>query len=210
MKEVYKNMVNCTLCGSNNPGKIDFLCDSCYDQLYVENEEIFMKPINLDHLYAVSSYGGLLKHLIRKFKFHDHRYYAQSFAQLLLNLGMEHDVFSKNQGMIYVPMTKREVEKRGFNQCREIVLEMKKYLPTIPVLELVDKIKETKPQTYLSELDRLENVKGAFQLKGPLPSNVEKILLIDDIYTTGSTLESLAKEIKSKTTVEIIGLVLGH
>ena len=154
----------CTCCGSLEKSEVSYICPHCLDQMHIVNEEIYDKVQALDHLYTVGYHEGLMKTFIHRFKFEDHRYYARSFGELLLACGFHYNLFSKNTGILFVPMTKKEERRRGFHQCKGMVEEMRPYIPTIPVLDVVKKVKETKAQMTLSDMERGDNLIGAFHL----------------------------------------------
>lgn len=93
----------------------------------------------------------------------------------------------------YVPMFKKKQRYRGFNQS-EIIAKKIGELFNLEVIELLEKNRETESQTKLDKEQRLENVKNAFVGAGfPRPENV---LLVDDIFTTGATLNECKKILK--------------
>ena len=97
--------------------------------------------------------------------------------------------------IIPVPLHASRKRRRGFNQA-EIIAEELSHLTGIPVRnDLLFRIRRTRPQKRLGENERRQNLQGAFAVKKTqsLPSN---ILLIDDIYTTGSTVERCAKMLR--------------
>ncbi len=101
-------------------------------------------------------------------------------------------------------MTKRKILQRGFNQA-EILAETISKLSQIPLNKSLIKIKETKDQAELNFQQRQENVKFAFSVKEKPPP---KVILIDDIKTTGATLRECAKVLKKNGTKNIIALTI--
>jgi len=72
------------------------------------------------------------------------------------------------------------------------------------------KIKETPPQAELSDEERKENLKGSFSCRSPDLVKGKKIILIDDVYTTGSTMEECAKVLKMAGAKEVVGIVVAR
>ena len=97
----------------------------------------------------------------------------------------------------FVPMGKKGLRERGFNQAEEIANEISKIM-NIPVFGLLRKTREHKHQAGLNQKDRLENLKGTFEIISDYKSKIkgERILIIDDVFTTGATLSECAKTIK--------------
>ena len=93
--------------------------------------------------------------------------------------------------LIPVPLHKSRMRKRGFNQAALVAERMGERLG-IPVEEkLLIRVKKTNPQKELNDSARRENLKNAFQLCGN-DVKLKRVVLIDDIYTTGSTLDAAA------------------
>ena len=106
-------------------------------------------------------------------------------ADKYLESGMDSEI------IVFVPMTESELKKRGFNQAELLAMEVGRRLD-IPVLPALVKIKDTSQQKELKGKDRASNLEGAFACVFEQVNN-RKILLIDDIFTTGSTANECAK-----------------
>lgn len=134
-------------------------------------------------------YEGETRKIIYSLKFGNKKYLAQTLGALMadefLKDNMEADI------IVYVPMTEAEEKKRGFNQSELLAEEVGKRL-NIAVLPALVKIKETKAQKELGGKERAQNLEGAFACVFEQVKN-RKILLIDDIFTTGATANECAK-----------------
>lgn len=111
--------------------------------------------------------------------------------------------------LIPVPVHKRKLKFRGFNPAKEIAKHLSNYLK-IPLLDKVlIKIKETPAQTDLKKEERLKNLKGVFSCLKPNLKQIinKKILLVDDVFTTGSTMEECALVLKQAGAKEVWGIV---
>ncbi len=103
--------------------------------------------------------------------------------------------------VIPVPLHSKRLRKRGFNQSLRLVRTI---FPHIPLgIDVLTRTLNTKPQTELSMKERLRNVRNAFETASPLPEGVETILLLDDVYTTGSTVRACAKALKKAGAKEV-------
>jgi ComF family protein len=95
-----------------------------------------------------------------------------------------------------VPLHRRRLAKRGFNQS----LFLAKYAAeglSIPLsLDGLVRVRDTRPQVDLDPAEREENVKGAFAVERPEEFKDKRVLLLDDVYTTGATVRECAKVIK--------------
>jgi len=170
---------------------------------------------NLNGLYFPFNYQQpLVKNLISHFKYEPHlvkelaKFLAGCWKNYFLLLEEKPD-FSDFL-VLPLPLERSRLKWRGFNQseelaryfCQDFNLEMGN--------ALLIKIKKTESQTSLSEKERQENIKGAFLIKDEKIVKGRKILLIDDVYTTGSTLEEAAKILKKANAKEVWGLVLAR
>ena len=134
---------------------------------------------------------------IYQFKYHNRRIYGEFYAKEVYRLFQRELREWRIDVIIPVPLHKRRKRLRGYNQA-EIIAETLGKLADIPVnTKVVKRKKYTRPQKELSDKERKANLKDAFcvQKDWEIPQN---ILLIDDIYTTGSTIDTIAKCLKEK------------
>lgn len=115
---------------------------------------------------------------------------------------LKNDFFFENfksyDTIIPVPISKKRKKERGYNQslliAKELVKQVNKEKKTLSLcVDALEKIKNIVPQSTLDKENRLQNVQGVYQLKNKEQLIGKKILLIDDIYTTGSTVRECAK-----------------
>ena len=135
------------------------------------------------------TYDGETKKMIYALKFGRKKYIAQTLGALMadefLKSGMQADI------IVFVPMTQKEEKKRGFNQSALLAYEVGGRL-NIPVLPALVKIKDTSAQKELHGKERAINLEGAFSCAFEQVKN-RRLLLIDDIFTTGATANECAK-----------------
>ncbi len=191
-----------------------YLCEDCQSTLRISNIHQKYQSQNLKDLYFALPYQEtLIKNLIQKFKY---RPLVKELANPLTSLIITHFQLLDNKPnfsgftLIPVPLEKSKLKWRGFNQAEEIGKELAKFLKIPLILDCLVKIRETLPQVELSDQERKENVKDAFSIKNGSQILGKKILLVDDIYTTGSTLEECAKVLKKAGAKEIIGIVIAR
>lgn len=149
------------------------------------------------HLY-IFKYEGIIKERLIKYKFNERNYIYKAFVKFMLKNKKICDFFKNYDIIIPVPIhTKRRME-RGYNQSALIAKAISKKIPQIDYLEdiLIKKI-NNKPQSTKSKFERKNNVIGAYYLKNKEKINNKKILLLDDIYTTGNTVNECCKILQS-------------
>lgn len=197
----------CVLC-KGVPGKRGYLCDSCRERLEIQNQRIYQSFEYLDVLYSCGLYAGELRKLLTLYKFQEQRYLNRFFASLLLDLMAEQDLLSGGNILTYVPMTKGDFHLRGYNQCLDVCMRARPYLLHVEVKGILKKVRQTPPQVGLSELERRGNLVNAFEVAEVTSLEGKDILLFDDIYTTGATLEACARALKEAGAKKVTGLVI--
>lgn len=171
----------------------DYLCENCIENLRKYNVEIFKdyeeSEFKKDILYF---YSGILKEKVKNFKFKDDLYLKYPLGKLIYN-ALDKELLKEIDYITYVPISKRKMRKRGYNQCELLAREISK-LTGIKVIDCIEKITDTKDQHSLTLTERSENLKGVFKVI----KNIEnkKILLIDDIHTSGNTIDECYKIMK--------------
>jgi ComF family protein len=105
--------------------------------------------------------------------------------------------------LIPVPLSNAKLQKRGYNQSQSIADGLADVLQLPVDSKSICRIKNTLSQTTMSVADRVKNVKDAFGVKNPSGLANKHIILIDDVLTTGATLESCANQIMKETEVKI-------
>lgn len=129
---------------------------------------------------------------IYQFKFHNKRYYGQIFAR---EMAREYGQWVRDCGIeeiIPVPLHPSRRRERGYNQAELLARGLSKELQ-IPIRkDVLFRVRRTKPQKQLDDRGREENLRGAFGIsrQWKAPANV---LVVDDIYTTGSTVNKISK-----------------
>lgn len=125
-------------------------------------------------------------------------------------LGEEESLWWKLDALIPVPLHPKKEAQRGFNQARILTLELAK-LKNVPVIDKrLVKVKNTLPQTSLEFMDRLRNLKGAFKVIHADEIKGKVLLIIDDVFTTGSTLLECSLALKKAGAQEIRALTLAQ
>ncbi len=109
-----------------------------------------------------------------------------------------------------VPLHPKRLRERGFNQCVLLARPLAARLGAPMRLDAVERVRHTLPQSAAAEADRRRNLKGAFVVRRPERLTGRSILLFDDVYTTGATLQELAKAVLSAGARRVCGLVLAR
>lgn len=223
--------VRCPVCGEIVLPKGDMICLACKKKLPYIKEPRCMKcgkPIeqeekeycndcdrklyHYDRGYAVWVYDDAMKKSIAEFKYHSKKENAKFYVAEVLRLYGEQIKDFSPDVIVPVPIHRSKLKERGYNQAELLARGIGKGLG-IPVLpELLVRNKKTLPQKGLSDKERLYNLIEAFEWNNKSTENnkvsFERVLLVDDIYTTGSTVEACTNVLKSNHVSEVYFIVL--
>ncbi len=147
----------------------------------------------VDQLTTTYYYEEPLRSILHEFKYHEGLYFRSFLADLILESISE--TAKESECLIPVPLHAKRLRQRGFNQAAELTKYLAYKLKKPALLTQCKKILNTPPQAKLSEQDRRKNLKNAFYMP-VLP--YQHVTLIDDLFTTGSTVNELAKYLKQQ------------
>jgi competence protein ComFC len=182
---IYPRENYCIICGEDDCFGI---CNTCKNSIKLIGEAY------QEEIISCGYYGGVLKELILKFKYKSDFTAGDILAELLEEYIVEKFKY-KEYIIAYIPLSKKSQKARGFNQCEYIARKIAGNLE-IEAVELLTKVKETKQQKKLKKDERFENIREAFGIKKGVNIKNKKIILIDDVTTTGATLQEASKLLK--------------
>jgi len=180
--------------------KESVLCGRCIKKLPV-----------FDYVYSPLRYEGGAIRLIHQLKFSGKITFSRTLGEIMLDCWEDKttqnssvDMLHKPDYLLPVPLHKSRMRQRGFNQSIELARVMAKKL-NIPIeCNVVRRIRRTSSQTGLNAKQRRNNIKGAFEVVQKIPA--KRVLIVDDVMTTGSTVNELARVLKKKS-VEQVGVL---
>lgn len=201
----------CGICGKVNSKS---LCNKCEIELKKQQDmniidigyELEDKYFN--ELIYVFKYEGKVRELILDYKFNEKSYLYLTFVNFLIK---NEKIFEKIQNydtIVPVPISEKRLKARGYNQSLLIAREIANQLNLELLNNCLIKTKNIVEQSKLNRDDRIQNVKGVYDIKNKQLIKNKKILLIDDIYTTGSTVNECSKILRQGSPTEIGVLVL--
>jgi len=174
------------------------LCNRCKIKLEKEYKyetddykEDFSKNF-IEHNYFFK-YENLIRSEILGLKFQEKPYIYKTIAKFLKNMQKSFENLKNYDIIIVVPISKKRKYERGYNQSYLIAKEISKIINVPIARKILYKIKNTVPQSSLNKMQREQNAKGVYKIKNSTKIKAKKILIIDDIYTTGSTINECAK-----------------
>jgi ComF family protein len=181
----------CGMCGepfayAQNIGEEEILCDSCMTD-----------PPYYDKAYAVWKYDALSSRMVKRFKFNDKTQFAPYLATLLFHRAQP--LLNKCDIIAPVPLHVKRLRERRYNQSALLAKHVHRHAPQLALMQnLLIRTHYTTPQTTLPFHARQRNVQDAFCVH-PRHVNIvtdKHILLIDDVLTTGATVNACARTLK--------------
>ena len=161
------------------------------------------EPFHFERAYAVLYYEGKTRRLLQAFKFRERKRLKKFFTDLLLEFLSNHLDISDFDILVSVPMDAQKENHRGFNQARLLCKQIAKKTSRDDFSACFIKKKSRKTQSLLTRSQRAKNIAGTFFVKKPGAFSGKKILLIDDILTTGFTASECAKTLKKDGAVSV-------
>ena len=177
-----------------------FLCSDCYSSIE------FIKSYQ-KNLISICRYKEPIKTLIYQFKYGNRDYLADFFAELIekhlrrIRLDLSHYDY-----VIPVPLHKYKLKERGYNQAGLLAKILANYFQIPFRDDIIFQTKYIPSQTTLNKDKRLENKKESFKAKGSLEN--KRVILVDDVITTGSTINECSKALESTKVSEITVITL--
>ena len=191
------------------------LCKKCGKHISGAEQEYCRDCRTREHLYtrglALLPYTGKIKQSVYQIKFHNKREYIDFFGPYMAEILGDKILAWEAQALIPVPLHRSKLRKRGFNQAELLAKYVGEALG-IPVrTDIVQRTRATKPQKDLTWRERQNNLKGAFKISR-YDVKLKKIILVDDIYTTGSTIDGIAGKLLEQGAEEVyfISLCIGR
>jgi ComF family protein len=196
----------CTGCASDLLDENNLLCLKCINTLphtnYAQHannqvEKIFWGriPLAAAHSQFYFSKSSMVQELMHQLKYKSNQSIGMYLGEMMGNSLLNSNRFTDIDGLVPLPMYADKQHRRGYNQaaviCKGMALAM-----NIPVINNnVSRQYATQTQTRKSRIERWENVTGSFVIKDPAALTGKHLLLVDDVLTTGATLEAAGNSI---------------
>lgn len=200
----------CGICGELNKKS---LCKKC--EIKIKEYEI-NKIINVqqnencffDFQIKTYMYKDIIRNKMLDYKFNEKSYLAETFEKMITKNEKICSFLKKYDIILYVPMFRKHKLRRGYNQSELIAKKIAKTLEIDFEKNNLIKIADTQKQSTLTKIERKTNIENAFEVAKPDRINNKKVILFDDIYTTGSTVNECSKVLKQAGANEIVILTI--
>jgi ComF family protein len=196
----------CQACASNLLGTEELICTSCLYNLPYTNFQFqpdnmvaqqFWGKIDLQYAYALLYFekGGKVQHLMHQFKYQGMQKIGNKLGGISGQKLLQNTQLQPVDMVIPVPLHKSRLRERGYNQSANFAHGLAaKLAAQVEEHNLIRTVK-TATQTHKNRFARFENMQQVFAVKQPERLENKHVLLVDDIITTGSTLEACAQEL---------------
>lgn len=190
-------------------------CKKCGKPLRAHTKEYCGDCSDSKHFFtrgwSVFSYSKEIKQSVYQFKFHNKREYGEFYASEMVRV-CGGEILAWNPDIIIpIPMYQKKQRKRGYNQAEILARLTGEKLGILVEKKLLRRVRNTVPQKELSRKEREQNLKCAFEIQQEAVTS-KKILLVDDIYTTGATMDAAAETLLLAGALEVrfLTLCIGH
>lgn len=170
----------CKICGEKIKPPLS-VCSNCLKNLFY-----------FDAQRSAGPYRGNLQYAIWRMKYYGERWLARPLGALVAWAASE---FMPIDFLIPIPLEPASMLERGYNQALDLVLEVSALLQ-VPVVDVLKREKRSHRQTKLSKRNRWLNLRGTMSVKDRVDFQGKRLLLVDDVSTTGATLDEAARVLK--------------
>ncbi len=198
-KRLVKNeKVLCNKC-ENSLEIITNVCDICGSILESENCNICqVNDFYFDKARSIYKFNDTVQKLIHELKYNDFKIIAKFFGRKVNNYFEKFSPFSKIDMIVPVPLHRTKKRSRGFNQSELLASAISDQINIKHIPKLLKRTKFTDSQTKLSRSERQNNVAEAFKVNAKFDVKGKNILVVDDVFTTGSTVNSISRLLREQ------------
>ncbi len=191
--------------------KIRNRCDKCGLPLQIQRVECnFCKNYEVlpEKVFCVFEYSGIISKLLKEYKYNNKKEVSEIFFELLKDLELR-SIFGRIDFIVSVPTSLRRILERGFDTVKSIFYPLSKKWG-IPYLEILGRKSFHKSQSKLSKEERMNKIKSQFYLIESYSKLImsKNILLVDDVFTTGSTLNTCTSILKNANVRNVFAMTI--
>lgn len=195
---IYKK--KCYFCGRSNESVK--MCSKCFDDLDFLSIDVNRRVLKTD-VYCAGVYSKNLQKLIRGLKYHRQKELAYYLAKFMWQYWQRLDLEGDFQ-IVPVPIFPKRKKQRKYNHMELVATEFAKMSGYEVNFDCIKRVKDTKPQYKLNKSQRMMNLSNAFEVCADKILPDKKLLIIDDICTTGSTFEEMIKAFNANGICDIV------
>lgn len=185
------------------------VCAACARSLKVSEERYSALQLDDEFLcWAPLRYEGMVRESLHRYKFSGNAFYSETYADVICSV-LNHGELSCDI-ITWIPLSRRHLRKRGYDQAELLARAIAKRTG-IPCFGTLKKIKNIRAQSSLKDLqERMKNVKGVYSVKPETDIRGKRILLVDDIVTTGSTMSEAVRTLTAAGAADVRAAAIAH
>ncbi len=231
IKKAFSNFIFppfCPICGNELKKNERLICEDCYSQIktiesyfcrkcgapLIKNRKTcdYCKGKNFyfSKVRALGTFSSPLSEMIHLLKYDRKTLIAERLGLLLGNLFISYPELSDTDVIIPVPLHRTRMRERGYNQSLLLAKKVSLISGKELCYKVVARTKATKSQTALDNEKRRENLKNAFSVVEPQKIKNKSVLVVDDVMTSGTTLDEIAKSLLESGADSVYGLILAR
>lgn len=205
----------CRACGTTLMKNEKFICTHCFSELpftnyhtYIENpvHQIFWGRIKIEYATALFYFSkhSKVQNILHRLKYKNDKSIGYFLGELLGYKLLESKFFKNIDYIVPVPLHPKKLQRRGYNQA-QVISEGISSILKLPVINIIDRVIETQTQTKKSRIERWQNVNEGFRLNinEKITFNNKHYLIVDDVVTTGATIEACASALMSLDNIKV-------
>lgn len=190
------------------------ICEECYTEIpflgrnRIDASDLDVHPNYCDEVLCICEYSKSVKEMIAKFKFSNKPSYYRILGKLLAKKIKEMTNHDRFDIIIGVPLSKNKLIQRGYNQSQLIASTLSKEIKIPEKSKLLSRVRDTGSQSHLAKRERYLNVKNAFRVSNVDEIFGKSIILLDDVLTTGNTVNECCRVLKEAGAYEVMVAVI--
>ncbi|WP_176759032.1 ComF family protein [Alkaliphilus peptidifermentans] len=193
---IYPEGITCVICKKSIYKEKYSLCKDCYSKIAFLDTGIWIQTSAIREaipirIFSVVKYNNASKKIIYRLKYNQETFMARMMAEMMMDYILKAGIMFNC--IVAVPLHKKREKERGFNQAYLLAKYLSKGCNIPCIKNNLIRIRDTKVMHHLSRQSRQKNVEEAFYILDPVEFANKEILLIDDIVTTGATVEACCK-----------------
>lgn len=209
-EELFDDQFICNNCAKQLP-YVNKTCKVCGEEIVGQGDLCLRckkDPVKFfDGAFSPFRFEGNIVLAIHNLKYHNQRWIAPYLSKIMFNYFKEKNI--NVDIVIPVPLNKNRLKERGFNQSYLICKEFENNLIKVSD-DVISRVVDTKTQTNLSATQRQENLKNAFEVVNKQELKDKIVLVVDDVYTTGATMQEVCRCIRKCKPSKVYCLTLAH
>lgn len=222
-KLLFVDSASCIVCDDEISGENQYgLCDKCFKKLEFIGDKCCIrcgKPSDNEAKYCLLcqnetryfdmarsavKYKGDIQRLILEYKFHNKRYLGKYLAKFIEHVVEEYNI--KYDIVVPIPLSKAREKERKYNQ----VTEMLRHTKLSPVVDALTKTRDNERQSLMAGKERRDNVHGVYAVTDKAAVKGKRILLVDDIITTGATVNEASRVLMVAGAKSVTAISVAH